>query len=123
MTFDFKHTVGDGVAITIKSAQEIPLSSPIWGQLERIISNLNEISPDKVTFDSALGEYEVKLTDGRKWKQTITFGSPPNADPPMTFDVDDAWRASEFVRQRAMRDLIVSLVVTHGLTELKCDWP
>jgi hypothetical protein len=64
--------------------------------------------------------YEFVALDGRKWTQVIDFAGDPR-DPTMTFDTD-AWKLSEFVHNRPIRDLVVYMHWAFGVTEVKCDY-
>lgn len=120
MSFTLKHETEER-KIKVESEQEIPLSSPWRGALETVLTELEPLIPEKVTYNA--GAYEIKLMDARRWNQEILFEFGGGAtDPAMTFDVPDAWRVSEFRRQRAMRDWIIEMVNAFGLTEFKCTW-
>lgn len=65
-------------------------------------------------------KYELTAADGRKWTQLMTFDTPQN--PLMTFDVPVAWRLSEFRGQRELRDVVVYLKSTLGVTNIRVEW-
>lgn len=62
--------------------------------------------------------YEMELTDGRRWRQVIQFNGPPS-DPEMTFEVDNAWRLSEFMYHRDIRLLCVELIEKYEMEKLE----
>ena len=66
--------------------------------------------------------YEISLVDGRLWTQEINYDSPTDPDPPMTFNVSDEWRRSEFSRQREIRDLLTSMKASHGLEKATIEY-
>lgn len=106
--------------IKVTSAKEIPLSEQRWAVISNLLGMMGGLSPEKVTYEA--GAYEIKLHDGRKWNQTITFLSEEDDDPAMTFNVPDGWKLSEFVLQRDIRDWLVAAVVEFGMTEFRCTW-
>ena len=80
------------------------------------------VALDKVTFaasssDANVFTYEIKTVDGRKWDQTLYFGS---SEEQMSFEVGDLWSLSEFSLQRPIRDFLVDGVNTYGLTSFVC---
>jgi len=59
--------------------------------------------------------YKIEASDGRIWRQHITFDNPSN--PKMTFEVVDPWRLSEFSNQRNVRNAFVNLVAAYPALE------
>lgn len=64
-------------------------------------------------------DYEFTALDGRTFKQILKIDS---IDPLMNFDVTDMWRVSEFIAHRAVRDLLVGIVITYQLEKFALDW-
>ena len=62
-------------------------------------------------------EYEFKTMDGREWKQEIIMDQP--SDPLMTFDVDDAFRVSEFEPHRELRVQVITMIRVLSLTKIE----
>ena len=67
-------------------------------------------------------KYEIELGDGRKWNQELTYTDPQDVDPPMTFDIEDEWRLSEFGRQRDIREQLMHLKIEHGATAIEIEY-
>ena len=59
--------------------------------------------------DSNVCTYRIEAADGRVWLQTLTFAGPADMNPTMTFQVNDAWKLSEFALQRPIRDALVTM--------------
>lgn len=67
--------------------------------------------------------YEIVASDGREWKQDLLFPASVDHDPPMTFNVPDGWRrAAEFQHARGLRNHIIDMINTAGLTRLQIEW-
>ena len=66
-------------------------------------------------------EYELFTVDGRRWLQDIEI--QPSTDANYGFDrVQGRWKLSQFQRQRILRDSIVKMVETYGLTLFRVDY-
>ena len=61
-------------------------------------------------------EYKIEAVDTRVWSQTIDLMEP--SDPPITFNVPDKWKFSEFSVQRFIRDRILELYREQNMTKL-----
>ena len=86
--------------------------------LSRTISTMHETVPiDTVTVKAQNEpiEYEIKLVDGRKWKQSFYDRS---INPYMSFDINDVWLLSEFQPHRPVRDAVIKLLVNHNVTNI-----
>lgn len=68
-----------------------------------------------------LYDYRIWLTDGRIWKQDITFDAGFEDDPLMTFTVQPAWRESEFVAHRELRREMSVLRNAYGASLVRID--
>jgi hypothetical protein len=72
--------------------------------------------------DQDTTRYNYRIEEGttRQWRQAIYFR---DGDAWMTFDVTDQWRLGEFAHQRALRDLLVSLVrPPYSCTRIVARW-
>lgn len=117
---EVKYTADWGV-LKVTSATEIPLTDNRWAVIQNLLRIFGEeLHPDKITYES--GEYEIKLVDGRKWNQTITFPVPPTMNPSMTFDVSDPWTHEEWGWHQGIREWIINAVVDYGLSAFHCTW-
>lgn len=65
--------------------------------------------------------YAFTAADTREWHQTVDF-TVDEADPPMTFAVTDAWKKSEFMHHRAVRDEIIALHSSVHLHKLEATF-
>lgn len=70
---------------------------------------------------SQIYRYELTTADSRQWIQTIQFDVTPN-DPAQTFDVTSLWKLSEFTLNRPVRDGMIYLRNTYGVTKITGDW-
>lgn len=65
--------------------------------------------------------YRIWLTDGRLWRQELTFASGNDPDPLLTFEVVPGWKLSEFVPHRELRDFMVQLRNQLGASVVRID--
>ena len=97
------------------------LDDPYATSLRNALMAFNVASPlQKVdvvlTPPDYMPDVAIVLVDGRSWNQQAlekTF------DPPEKFTVVGAWRASEYVLLKAVRDSILNLLVHHALEKIK----
>ena len=68
-----------------------------------------------LAFDTDHYNYSIKAADGREWHQKLYFGTPVT----MTFDITDQWALSESAAQQPIRDLLILLVQSYGMTAFK----
>jgi len=74
-------------------------------------------------FESTLGDqyvYEFLAIDGRHWLQSIDI--PSSGEAHQSFNIPDFWKLSEFSLQRSMRDAVIALVKSHGLTLFRVEY-
>lgn len=65
--------------------------------------------------------YEIRLDDGRTWRQVITFIGGNDGNPDMTFQVAPGWSLTEFTAQRDWRLQCVSLRNSVDATLIRLD--
>jgi len=118
--------VANGKTFELYAAQTFQLTQNPLPQLMIALGKF-EIGADFVSFKVEVDDpvnghpmYKYRFThrDGRKWRQVIIMDDPN--DPGMTFsNAGDPWRLSEFMAHREVRDLVIGLIRTHGLTKLE----
>lgn len=113
--------------VIIRNVDGVSLDASHFASLITMLEQMSSVIPLRV-FRVARNEqtptlyhYEFTALDGRTWDQDIDMSTAPS-DPPMTFDVPTGWKPSEFILQRPIRDLIISLVTAYQITEVTVRW-
>ena len=68
--------------------------------------------------DPLLFSYKFEAADGRKWIQTLRFPVGLADEPWMAFNVQDAWLMAEIDHHRLVREHIIALIRSHGVTKV-----
>jgi hypothetical protein len=113
------------VNVTCQSAQPLGAADALVVAFYRDLKQWRaNVVVASMKFHLVDGVYKLTNThsDGRKWKQDIMLGEPPDPDPTMTFNVGDQWRLSEFATFRVVRDHLIALVIKYGLTDCDVDF-
>jgi len=112
---------------TVEGTQDLDPLSEVWTKFWTALWLLHDKVP-LARFDFApLGtDYEYKFTaaDGRLFPQVIRPDAALPDDPPMSFGPSGFFRqAAEFAYHREVRDRVVEMMVHHGVTKIKVEWP
>lgn len=102
-----------------------PVSTEFVTLIQALFTLVNEVPLDQFLFETqpdATHLYRFRATDGRVWKQKITFASFGDTDPAMTFDVNQPWKLSEFTRHRAVREAVILLHNTFDCQKFVVNW-
>lgn len=108
----------------IEAQQPITLQSPLVQSVLSDLENFNSVAPLAFfrieLMEANRYEYELVTVDARHWLQSIDI--PPQGEARLTFNVPNYWKLSEFSRQRTLRDAVISMVQTFGLTLFRVDY-
>ena len=116
---------GEDVKLEVTTSMHgMSIDSPEILEIARLARALHAVIPmRKIKFDrkgiTNEFNYELEATDGRKWTQVIRVDE---IDAPMSFDVPDFWRVSEFSAHRPLRQLVIGLALLHDVDKITFDW-
>lgn len=122
-TLNFQSTLFN---ITIESESAVHLYNLFLPQVSAICWKFGSKVPLKrILFrDEGGGEFIYRIVSNeipeRRWVNR--FYNMPSLDPPMTFNVSDPWKQSEFSLQRNLRDLFIEETIDKKIKKIDIVW-
>lgn len=110
--------------IQVQSSTVLSMNHSSVTVLVEITDNVNKVLPLEFVRLRLLSgvewEYRIKSRDGRVWVQTMILN--PGEEALISFNTSAQWKSSELSDHRSLREYLVGMVETYGLTYYKAEY-